>query len=89
MNFQEFSQIFIIFGQTSPVPFIHLVLNFKIIFFARIQVMDESVLMDSIISEYDEDDENPKDPDWRQTPAHKLNRQSKVRTPRFTDTYSS
>lgn len=40
--------------------------------------MDESVLMDSIISEYD-DDENLKDPDWRQTPAHKLNRQSKVK----------
>lgn len=41
-------------------------------------MMDESVLMDSIISEYDEDDENPKDPDWRRTPAQKLNRQSKV-----------
>lgn len=47
--------------------------------------MDESILMDSLISEYDDDGENPNDPDWRQTPAHKLNRQSKVKIELQTD----
>ncbi|KAJ6639116.1 Chromosome-associated kinesin KIF4, partial [Pseudolycoriella hygida] len=41
-------------------------------------VLDESLLIDSIISEYDDSDgECLKDPDWRQTPAYKLNRRSK------------
>lgn len=39
--------------------------------------MDESVLIDSIISEYDDDEDD--DPDWRQTPAYKLKHQSKVK----------
>ncbi|XP_037030847.1 chromosome-associated kinesin KIF4 isoform X2 [Bradysia coprophila] len=42
-------------------------------------VMDESVLMDSIITELDDEEhDTAKDPDWRQTPAYKLNRQSRL-----------